>query len=482
MTRIEKALLDHAPEGVFWTREDGSFAYVNQTACRNLGYSRDDLMALKIFRRRSRHGPGDWEKHWQEADRHELLRIERRHRRRDGSLMPVEVQIRHLMHDGRKVHFSYVRDLTEQYETEALRYSRTQYLRTLFFDAPLPQLIIDPDDMKIVEANSAAIEYYGFGPSLVGKRVPDINTLPEEEIRHKMMRAQDGHRHSFRFRHRLASDKTRDVHVHNGPIEHDGKTLLHSTIEDVTRQNELRKHLESQRDLIARLPVGVFRTRASGEGEFLSANQALADILEVPSASDLIGKKASVFYPKDRPRESFRNRLTASGEVARLEQEMITASGNRITVAFTARAFRDADGTLLFEGAIEDITDRKRAEESRRALFEQFQSAIEYAPIPVGLFRASGRVETVNSIWLEITGYRRDQLTTLEDWTRLAYGERAEAVLAAILKLPSAMGAVAEGDSKSAAPMVQRGPGRFIPHRWSRPTRPIDWSCPRRST
>ena len=261
-----------------------------------------------------------------------------------------------------------------------------------------------------------------------------------------MMRAQDGHRHFFRFRHRLASDEIRDVHVYIGPIEHDGKTLLHSTIEDVTLQNEFRKHLESQRDLIARLPVGVFRTRAGGEGEFLSANQALADILEVPSASDLIGKTAGAFYPKDRPRESFRNRLAASGEVARLEHEMITARGNRITVAFTARAFRDADGTLLFEGAIEDITDRKRAEDDRRALFEQFQSAIENAPIPVGLFRASGRVETVNSIWLEITGYRRDQLTTLEDWTRLAYGERAETVLAGIRKLPSAMGAVAEGD------------------------------------
>ena len=448
MTRIEKALLDHAPEGVFWTREDGSFAYVNQTACANLGYSRDELMALKIFDLDPDMDPARWEKHWQEAERHELLRIERRHRRRDGSLMPVEVQIRHLLHDGREVHFSYVRDLTEQKKTTALRRSRTQYFQALFSDAPLPQFLVDPTDMKIVDANIAAIEYYGYGPSLVGKRVPDINTLPAEEIRHKMMRAQDGHRHFFRFRHRLASDEIRDVHVYIGPIEHDGKTLLHSTIEDVTLQNESRKHLESQRDLIARLPVGVFRTRASGEGEFLSANQALANILEVPSAIDLIGKMASVFYPKDLPRESFRNRLTASGEVERLEQEMITASGNRITVAFTARAFRDADGTLLFEGAIEDITARKRAEEDRSALFQQFQSAIEYAPIPVMLFRASGRIETVNTAWLEITGYRKDQLATLEDWTRLAYGERADDVLAAIQKLQGSTARVTEDDSE----------------------------------
>ena len=448
MTKMEKALLDHASEGVFWTCEDGSFAYVNQTACAALGYSRAELMALKIFDVDPDMEPARWKKHWQEAERHELLRIERRHRRRDGSLMPVDVQIRHLRPDGEEVHFSYVRDLTEQKKTEALRRSREQYFQALFSDAPLPQFIVDPTDMKIVDANTAAIEYYGYGPSLVGKRVPDINTLPEEEIRHQMMRAHDGQRHFFRFRDRLASDEIRDVHVHIGPIEHAGKTLLHSTIEDVTRQNKSRKHLESQRDLIARLPVGVFRTRASGEGEFLSANQALADILEVPSAIDLIGKTAGAFYPKDRPRESFRNRLTASGEVERLEQEMITASGNRITVAFTARAFRDADGTLLFEGAIEDITARKRAEVAHRAVFQQFQSAIEYAPIPLMLFRASGRIETVNTAWLEITGYRKDQLTTLEDWTRLAYGERADDVLAAIQKLQGSTARVTEDDSE----------------------------------
>ena len=281
-------------------------------------------MALKIFDLDPDMDPATWEKHWQEAERHELLRIERRHRRRDGSLMPVEVQIQHLIHDGRKVHFSYVRDLTEQNEAEALRRSREQYFQTLFSDAPLPQLIVDPTDMKIVDANTAAIEYYGYGTSLVGKRISDINTLTDAELWRNMMLVQDRHQHLFRVRHRLASGEVRDVHVHTGPIEHEGRTLVSAAIEDVTQQ--------------------------------------------------------------------------------------------------------------------------KRAEEDRRALFEQFQSAIESAPIPMMLHRPSGRVETVNSVWLEITGYRRDQITTLEDWTRLAYGERAEAVLAAILKLPSATGSVAEGD------------------------------------
>ncbi|MDZ7790050.1 MAG: EAL domain-containing protein [Xanthomonadales bacterium] len=323
MEKIEKALLDHAPEGVFWTREDGSFAYINQTAFRNLGYSRDDLMALKIFDLDPDMNPARWEKHWKETDRHDLLRIERRHRRRDGSLMPVEVQIQHLIHDGEEVHFSYVRDLTEKYETETRRRGR-QYFQSLFFNAPLPQFIVDPTDMNIVSANTAAIEYYDYGTGLIGKRLPDIETLTEDEIRQNMILAQDGRRHFFPVRHRLASGEVRDVHVHTGPIEHEGRAVLHLTIDDVTRQ--------------------------------------------------------------------------------------------------------------------------KRVEEDRRELFQQFKSAIENAPIPVMLFRASGRIETVNSAWLEITGYRRDQIITFEDWTRFAFEEGAEVVLAAIRKLPSEAGSVAEGD------------------------------------
>src|ERR1039457_243062 len=53
--RAEKALqlfqfaTDRAADAVFWMNRDGSFFYVNDEACRSLGYARNELMRLRLF-------------------------------------------------------------------------------------------------------------------------------------------------------------------------------------------------------------------------------------------------------------------------------------------------------------------------------------------------------------------------------------------------------------------------------------------------
>ena len=46
--RFTQFLLDRAGEGAFWTDPDGRFFYVNEAACSMLGYSREELLALRV--------------------------------------------------------------------------------------------------------------------------------------------------------------------------------------------------------------------------------------------------------------------------------------------------------------------------------------------------------------------------------------------------------------------------------------------------
>src|SRR4029077_11880201 len=46
--RFTQLLLDRAGEGAFWTDPEGRFLYVNEAACSMLGYSREELLALKV--------------------------------------------------------------------------------------------------------------------------------------------------------------------------------------------------------------------------------------------------------------------------------------------------------------------------------------------------------------------------------------------------------------------------------------------------
>lgn len=72
---------------------------------------------------------------------------------------------------------------------------------------------------------------------------------------------------------------------------------------------------------------------------------------------------------------------------------------------------------------IEQVRDLKSSQEELAQSEKRFRKAVEEAPLPILIFAEDGEVITVSHTWLEITGYAVEQIATLDDWTRLAYGE-----------------------------------------------------------
>ncbi len=445
MNDAERLLLDHAPDGIFWTRRDGSFEYVNQAAAAMLGYSREALLNLRIFDIDTAMDAQLWDAHWKSTAPRESVTLERRHRRADGTDFPVEVIVRHLQQNGVAVHFSFVRDLTQQQHLEAARRSRNQYLQALFVDSPMPQFIVDPESMTLTDANRAAHAFYGYA-ELRGMALSRINTLSPEQIRQEMERARIGAQGFFCFRHRMANGEIRPVHVFSGPIEHDGRQLLHSTIEDVSAIQEAREALEGYRDLVERLPIGVYRATLGGDGVFLSVNPAMCAIFDADSETELVGHRAAEFYARPEQRAEFSQRVQTAGEARREIVEARTCTGRPIWIALSSRTTTLDEGSTIIEGAVEDITDLHQTQQKLEQAFAQFAHAVGAAPIPIILFRADGRIEEINRAWLDLTGYRREEIPTVQEWTRLAYGERQAAVLDGIARLRQIHGLVEEGD------------------------------------
>jgi PAS domain S-box-containing protein len=127
-----------------------------------------------------------------------------------------------------------VRIRAQKRAEEALRESEERY-RNLFIKNHSVILLIDPDDATIVDANPAAIAYYGWSmDELKDKKITQINMLTQDQVYEEMERARSEKRSHFIFKHCLSNGEVRDVEVFSGPINFRGKKLLCSIVHDIT--------------------------------------------------------------------------------------------------------------------------------------------------------------------------------------------------------------------------------------------------------
>ncbi|MBI2278085.1 MAG: PAS domain S-box protein [Dechloromonas sp.] len=111
--------VDRATDSVFWVGTDARILYANDAACRSLGYTREELLGLRIFDFDTNFAPAQWAAHWQTIKSQGAITIESMHRARDGRLFPVEIAVNYLEFAGREYHFAFVRDISQRKRDEA---------------------------------------------------------------------------------------------------------------------------------------------------------------------------------------------------------------------------------------------------------------------------------------------------------------------------------------------------------------------------
>jgi PAS domain S-box-containing protein len=119
MSRIAQFLVDHTADAVLWFQPDGSVLYANESACRSLGYSHDELLCMKVQDLDPDFGADAWLAHRQALKEAGSLRLESRCRRKDGFTFPVEIRADYAKLDGREWNFVIMRDISMRKQAEA---------------------------------------------------------------------------------------------------------------------------------------------------------------------------------------------------------------------------------------------------------------------------------------------------------------------------------------------------------------------------
>jgi len=173
-------------------------------------------------------------------------------------------------------------------------------------------------------------------------------------------------------------------------------------VEEELRASELR-----YRSLFDRVPVGLYRTTL--DGQIVDANPALVQMLGYPNLESLLKMNAAAIHATTEQREREHIVLKREGIARDFELNLRKWDGILIWAKDTVRAVCDDEGLVLYyEGSMEDITERKWAEQERERLIRELQKALSEVKALSGLLPICSvckKIRDDQGYWLQVEEY-----------------------------------------------------------------------------
>jgi PAS domain S-box-containing protein len=274
-----------------------------------------------------------------------------------------------------KTNQNLITEITERQEIQKnIQESENKY-RQMFEDNTAIKLLIDPGDGLIINANQAALRFYGYEWELLSQMtIMDINMLPPEKVAEEMQNAKLEKRKYFTFQHRIASGQIRDVEVYSGPIIDQEKTVLFSIVHDVTERKQAEKEIEYLKTfyqhILERVEDGIWVS--DSEDVLIYFNPGMEKISGI-MADEALGMNVTKDFAKDTIQQfnSFYFKAKDTLQPQQYEAEVVTPV-DRLTIQSGWLVPRVKDGN--YDGmicTIQDVTENRRAEAQIQASLKE---------------------------------------------------------------------------------------------------------------
>ncbi|HEX8424511.1 MAG TPA: PAS domain S-box protein, partial [Pyrinomonadaceae bacterium] len=339
------------------------------------------------------------------------------------------------------------RDLASSY-TEA-----QQTLFTLLGNLPgMAYCCRNDEDWTMLFASEGCLELTGYAPAdLTGNQKVSYASLIHPEDRGRVwdeVQAALAARTRFRLVYRLRTVSPEGEkwvwEQGRGIFSAEGELLaIEGFAADVTdrvqSEEALREAELKYRSIFEQAVHGIYRS--THDGHFLAANPAMAAMLGYSTPAELIDSCTDIehdFYADADTRTRLQNLLVAHGKVQGFEARVCCKDGSVIWMRENIYAVRDAAGALLYyEGSVEDITARKRAEEMLARSEEQYRVLFESNPNPMWVYETDTYAYlAVNEAAVRHYGYTREEFLSMSIFD-VRPAENVPAVLENIAAFPS---------------------------------------------
>jgi PAS domain S-box-containing protein len=207
-----------------------------------------------------------------------------------------------------------------------------------------------------------------------------------------------------------------------------------SVVEDISARKRAEELLRRQADLLNQSHDAIFTWKIGGGIAYWSRG---AQVLYGYAPGEAIGRSSHELLrtrspvPVQEIETQIARQGSWYGELTHTTREgrTIVVESRHVRVSYNGETY-----------ALEtnrDITARKHAEEELCKSEERFRSSLFHSPLPILLFDDREQILALSQSWVEQTGYSREELRRIEDWTARAYGERSGEVLEQIRQIIS---------------------------------------------
>ncbi len=422
-----KGAFDNSAIGMALIGPDGSWKEVNDSVCKIVGYSREELMKLTF---QDITHPDDLKLDLEYLNelidgKRQSYQMEKRYFHKNGNIIRVLLVVSMVKDKEGKVSrfISQIEDITDRKRIEEDLQSSEEKYKILFYSNPLPILIYDIETLEILDVNEPAIAHYGYNRNeFLNLTIKDIHTEGQKPELYAMDNNYIHPNGIIRFGIKEQRKKNGDIIK----VEMSGHSLFFNerncmivVCNDVTEKQAAEEALTLSNERYRYVTKATFDavwdwdlkkdTIYRGEGY-----QALFGY----DKNNLAANKDAWFkiiHPDDfkRVSEGIEKFIASPETIWSAGYRYLKADGNYAFVADRGLVLRDSKGEgIRMIGAMQDIT-LKKSEEQQLKLFE---SVITNTNEGVLISEAEAFDETaikivyVNEAFTNMTGFSKDEL------------------------------------------------------------------------
>ncbi|MDP8299327.1 MAG: PAS domain S-box protein [Candidatus Tantalella remota] len=391
--KLFRALVDQTNDAIFLLELDtGYIVDVNEAACRSLGYTRKKILSKKVGEIEGFvEDVSAWKKHTVEVVKRGGMSLEGTHKRSDGTVFPVEVNVKPVTVEGKNYMVAVARDITERKKIEEQISRQSQLLRNVI--ANIPYFVFWKDRNSVYAGcneNFAKVAGVEKPENIVGKTDYDLVWKREESdsfrsIDKKVM--NEGHPMlDIEEPQRQMDGKERIMLTSKVPLtDDDGNVIgLLGIYTDITERKYLEDVLRESETMYRTIfeTTGTVMAILGAEMRIVMANSEFEKFFGY-SKEEIEGKKSILEFVCEEEIEKITNyyklrRIDPLAAPRNYELKVIDAKGkvseSYITVALVPGTKRSVISVL-------DITELKRNEfelKRQKDLLDNMNKALEH--------------------------------------------------------------------------------------------------------